>query len=195
MASRQTDIKNASKLVYAEASLLLAPWKHGLFGFQSLPFEIAQRQFQPTEVGMVVLADGKGDVDGIAGEQRRLLQAFGHVPAEGIEDRSHVRLPLGPGRTSIRFQLQFDVFVLQDFRRSEQADVAGGKCRFVIARAIRFQQAQRLKERRSDFGEVEFGFDVENWIEISRREAQTGVSIQLGSQLRTFADGMAKPQA
>src|SRR6202035_5968555 len=37
---------------------------------------------------MIIVADGEGDVDGIAGQERRLLQAFGHVPAEGVENSS-----------------------------------------------------------------------------------------------------------
>ena len=36
---------------------------------------------------MVVVADGKSDVDGVAGEERRCLQTLGHVPAEGVEHR------------------------------------------------------------------------------------------------------------
>jgi hypothetical protein len=35
---------------------------------------------------MIVLPDGKGDIDGVSGEKRGLLQALGHVPAESIED-------------------------------------------------------------------------------------------------------------
>ena len=29
-------------------------------------FEVTQRKLQPAEVGMIVVADGKGDIDGIA---------------------------------------------------------------------------------------------------------------------------------
>ena len=48
-------------------------------------FEVPQRELQSAEVGMVVVADGECDVDGIARQERRLLQAFGHVPAEGVK--------------------------------------------------------------------------------------------------------------
>ena len=37
---------------------------------------------------MVVVADGEGDVDGVASKKRRLLQTFSHVPAEGVENGS-----------------------------------------------------------------------------------------------------------
>src|SRR5258708_3102552 len=36
---------------------------------------------------MIVVANSEGDVDDVAGEQWRLLQSFGHVPAEGVENR------------------------------------------------------------------------------------------------------------
>src|SRR5271166_1746841 len=49
-------------------------------------FQIPQRQFQPAVLGMVVVTDGEGDIDGVSGQERRLLQAFGHVPAEGVEN-------------------------------------------------------------------------------------------------------------
>jgi len=32
--------------------------------------EIAERQFQAAEVGVVVVADGEGDVDGVSGQKR-----------------------------------------------------------------------------------------------------------------------------
>jgi hypothetical protein len=34
---------------------------------------------------MIVVADGEGDIDGIARQERGLQQALGHVPAESIE--------------------------------------------------------------------------------------------------------------
>ena len=34
---------------------------------------------------MIVVSYGEGDIDRIAGEERSLLHAFGHVPAEGVE--------------------------------------------------------------------------------------------------------------
>ncbi len=37
---------------------------------------------------MIVVADGEGDVDGVSGKERGLLQAFGHVPAQGVKDSS-----------------------------------------------------------------------------------------------------------
>ncbi len=54
--------------------------------------EIPQSEFQSTEVGMIVVADGEGDVDGVASQERRLLQAFGHVPAQGVENSSQFSL-------------------------------------------------------------------------------------------------------
>ena len=50
--------------------------------------EVAQRQLQAAEVRMVVVADGEGDVERVARQKRRLLQAFGHVPAKGVENGS-----------------------------------------------------------------------------------------------------------
>src|ERR1022692_4964324 len=42
---------------------------------------------------MVIVADGEGDVDGVARQKRRLLQAFGHVPSEGVKDSSQFPVP------------------------------------------------------------------------------------------------------
>ena len=64
------------------------------------------------------------------------------------------------------FQFQLEVFVFQDFWRSDQADVAGGKYGLVISCSVGFQQAQRLKKCGSDFVKIEFGFHVEHGIEI-----------------------------
>ena len=50
--------------------------------------EIPQSKFHSAEVGMIVVADGEGDVDGVASQERRLLEAFGHVPAQGVENNS-----------------------------------------------------------------------------------------------------------
>src|SRR5271157_490505 len=37
---------------------------------------------------MVVVADGERDVDGVASQKGRLLKAFGHVPAQRVENSS-----------------------------------------------------------------------------------------------------------
>ena len=34
---------------------------------------------------MIVIVDGEGDVESVAGEQTGLLTAFRHVPSQGIE--------------------------------------------------------------------------------------------------------------
>ena len=47
--------------------------------------EIAQGEFQAAVFGMIVVSDGEGDIERIARQQRRLLQALGHVPAQGVE--------------------------------------------------------------------------------------------------------------
>src|ERR1700677_1719861 len=59
-------------------------------------FEIAQGQLQATEIGVVVVADGKGDVDGVSGKQRGFLEAVGHVPAEGVENGSQFSILSSP---------------------------------------------------------------------------------------------------
>ena len=47
--------------------------------------EIAQREFQAAVFGVIVVADRERDIDGIARQERYLLQAVGHMPAESIE--------------------------------------------------------------------------------------------------------------
>jgi len=47
--------------------------------------EIPQGEFQAAVFGVVVVSDGEGDVDRIARQHRRLLEALGHVPAQGVE--------------------------------------------------------------------------------------------------------------
>jgi len=47
--------------------------------------EVPQPQFQPTEIRMVVVSDGEGDIDGVAGQEWGLLQAFNHMPAESAK--------------------------------------------------------------------------------------------------------------
>src|SRR5450631_1317291 len=34
---------------------------------------------------MIVVSDGEGDIERVAREERGFLQAFGHVPAQGVE--------------------------------------------------------------------------------------------------------------
>src|SRR5258707_1949214 len=47
--------------------------------------EVAQGEFQAAVLGMIVVSDGERDVNGVAGEKRRLLQALGHVQAQGVK--------------------------------------------------------------------------------------------------------------
>ena len=47
--------------------------------------EIPENQFQAAVFRMVVVADSERDIDGVACQKRRLLDAFGHVPAKGVE--------------------------------------------------------------------------------------------------------------
>src|ERR1700758_5137579 len=35
---------------------------------------------------MIVVPDGEGDIDAVAGEKRGLLQALGHVPTQGVKN-------------------------------------------------------------------------------------------------------------
>src|SRR4029077_11745507 len=58
----------------------------------ALGLEVAEGEFEATVFGVVVVADGEGDVEGIAGEEFGVLQALGHVPAEGVE--GDVALPV-----------------------------------------------------------------------------------------------------
>ena len=39
-------------------------------GDSPFTFEVAQREFQPTKIRVVVVANREGDVDGVAGEER-----------------------------------------------------------------------------------------------------------------------------
>src|SRR5207248_11102741 len=61
--------------------------------------KIAQGEFEATVFGMVVVADAEGDVEGIASEKFRDLEAFGHVPAQGVE--ANVATPLVSSQFSI----------------------------------------------------------------------------------------------
>ena len=54
----------------------------------------------------------------------------------------------------------------------------------MISRSVGFKQTQHLKECGRDFVEIQFGFDVEDGIEIGRGQAGAGEGIQFGSQLR-----------
>ena len=47
-------------------------------------FEVAEREFQSSELGVVVVIEREGDIESVAGEQLCLLNSFGHAPAEGI---------------------------------------------------------------------------------------------------------------
>ena len=53
------------------------------FGRRS--FEVAQGKLQAAIFRVIVVANGEGDVDGIARQQLMLQHSFRHVPAEGIE--------------------------------------------------------------------------------------------------------------
>ena len=48
--------------------------------------KIPQGKLQSAVFGMIVVPDGEGDIDAVAGEKRGLLQALGHVPTQGIKD-------------------------------------------------------------------------------------------------------------
>lgn len=56
-----------------------------LFAVLAVNLEVAQGEFESAVFGVVVVADGEGDVEIIAGEEVGGLEAFGHVPAEGVE--------------------------------------------------------------------------------------------------------------
>lgn len=56
--------------------------------------EIAQRELQAAKLRMIVCSDGEGNVDRVSGEKRGLGEAFGHVPAQGVE--SHVQSAILP---------------------------------------------------------------------------------------------------
>ena len=47
--------------------------------------EVAQRKLQAAVFGVIVVADGKSNVDRIARQKLILLHSFRHVPPEGIE--------------------------------------------------------------------------------------------------------------
>ena len=49
-----------------------------------LGLEVAERKFQSAEVWVVVVIEGEGDIESVAGKQLGLLDALGHAPAEGI---------------------------------------------------------------------------------------------------------------
>ena len=122
-------------------------------------FEVAQREFQSAEVGMVVVIEREGDIQSIARKQLCPLDAFRHAPAEGIVcDR--FLLPLagtlgvaarqdsGIGMASwsrqhgnlaeffirffrrLRAQFQFDVLLFHHSRRGQQSQVVRGEDRF-----------------------------------------------------------------
>ena len=63
---------------------------------------------------MIVMSDGESDIDGVAGQKWRLLQALGHAPAQGVED----------DEVSPRASSQFSVLSSQFF---------GGHCFFAAA--------------------------------------------------------------
>ena len=53
--------------------------------------EIAEREFQSSEFGVIVVIEGEGDIQSVTGEEVGLLNALGHAPAEGIVGDRHSR--------------------------------------------------------------------------------------------------------
>src|ERR1700685_3332572 len=47
--------------------------------------KITEGEFQATVFGMIVVTDSESHIDRIAGQERRLLQTLGHVPAQSVE--------------------------------------------------------------------------------------------------------------
>src|SRR6266852_4007941 len=47
--------------------------------------KIADGQLQTSELGMVILSDGEGNIEGVARQQLLLLEALGHAPRERVE--------------------------------------------------------------------------------------------------------------
>src|SRR6266436_6869036 len=56
-------------------------------------FEVAKGKLEPPIFRMVVVSDGEGDVDRIAGKKLGSLEPFRHVPAEAVE--RHIPAPSG----------------------------------------------------------------------------------------------------
>ncbi len=56
-----------------------------VLGFLTRSLKVSQREFEAAVLGVIVILDGEGDVEIVAGEQAGLLTAFRHAPAQGIE--------------------------------------------------------------------------------------------------------------
>src|SRR5580700_9614176 len=56
-----------------------------LLAVLALNLVVAKGEFEAAVLGVVVVANGEGDVEGIPGEKIGGLEAFGHMPAEGVE--------------------------------------------------------------------------------------------------------------
>src|SRR5580692_4059908 len=58
------------------------------------PLEIAQRQLQSSELGMIVVIESERDIQSVSGKQFRLLNALGHAPAQRIVSNRPSPIPL-----------------------------------------------------------------------------------------------------
>ena len=94
-------------------------------------------------IPVVVVANSKGNVDGVPSEERRMLDPLSHVPAQSfIRDgfppsaiqfarqlSGTLRIPIRRvgQRGQARRQLELDVFIFQNARRSQQSNGARRK--------------------------------------------------------------------
>ena len=58
--------------------------------------EVAEREFQSPKIGVIVVIEGESDVQRVAGQKFRLLDALGHAPAQDSVDDRVSRPAIGP---------------------------------------------------------------------------------------------------
>lgn len=58
--------------------------------------EVAEREFQSPEIGVIVVIEGEGDVQRVAGQKFCLLDALGHAPAQDIVHDRVSQAAIGP---------------------------------------------------------------------------------------------------
>src|SRR5581483_7123320 len=138
---------------------------------------------------MVVTIDGEGHVELVAGQQLGFCDAFSYPSAHGFV--GHQAAPVSCFnvlilglRPIVHSQLQLRVFLFHKAGRLEQRHSASSEDRLWIAAAKRFKPAQIIEQCGRDLVQRHLSVDIEDGLEIRRREARAGITIEMSAQFR-----------
>src|SRR4051794_23560512 len=130
--------------------------------------EVAERELYATEVGMLVVVEGEGEVENVAGEQRRIHYALGHAPADNVLHALEASaVGVGIGRDGAQLQ----VLLLHDAGRLEQLHTAHDKRRALVPYPERLQLLERHPEVMLDLVKPDLGVVLQLRDEVFGREA------------------------